>query len=264
MKLKLFKAAVVFIVLFFIFKKIQFVDSHLTLEPLFQVDNLSSEMKSSENSIEKKVPQINILKATSGESALNRDTRDSIEEDRAFKNPVQDTGKKTGYKFLNPSEINDILKKSIRLEKMNRDVIDMPACYLGEYFPFVGKPDRHEVELFITASFKEHEGDPADLESMAWPLSKHSQFTVFSLGSPILTGKTDVFLSTDKDEKKNIGLLVSFDKFLYQIFKENSEKLLVRLFQKDKGNWTVLNEFPLRIYEGSGQDCYYHRQESRP
>jgi hypothetical protein len=264
MKLKFFKAAVVFIVLFFIFKKSQIVDTHLTSEPFFQGDNLSSEMKSSRNDIEKKVPQINILKATSGESTLNRDTRDSIEEDRAFKNPVQDTEKKIGYKFQNPSEINDILKKSIKLEKMNRDVIDMPACYLGEYVPFIGKPDRHQVELFITASFKEHEGDPADLESMAWPLSKHSQFTVFSLGSPILKGKTDVFLSPDKNEENKIGFLVSFDKFLYQIFRESSEKLLVRLFQKDKGNWTVLTEFPLKIYEGSGQDCYYHRQESRP
>lgn len=161
------------------------------------------------------------------------------------------------YNFIDPTMIDEVLKTAKKLEKMKSEVIKFPACYIGEYYPFVGKPDRYEVELFISTSFGEHSDKSEELGFDEWPINKNSQFTIFSLGQVLNKASPDYFMSPDSEKESEVGLLVVFENEIYQIFRKSADSLAAKVFKKKNGEWSNLTEFTLKIYEGSGQDCFY-------
>jgi hypothetical protein len=150
-------------------------------------------------------------------------------------------------KALEANQVNKFLKESKKLTNIKKEILFPPGCYYGEFYPYIGKPDRYEAELFIS-------GDKGfDPNSETWEVSKFTHFTVLKMGSPFLTSTIKSFKEPGKDSK-DVGVFILFNNTLFQVFKkESTENLTVRFFEKNEGNWTIRTDFRMKFL---GVNCH--------
>ncbi|MFL5786011.1 MAG: hypothetical protein ACJ76H_15435 [Bacteriovoracaceae bacterium] len=170
--------------------------------------------------------------------------------------------KKSELLEMPTEKISEILKKSEKSFEVTPGAgYFTPGCFTGEYYPYVGKPDRMEVELFWPAS-GESAGGPQDPDGphteRPWKSYSDSYLVIKKVGEIVRDLGPENFRKPEKTKDGTYGyLIVDSDKAIYQIAAEK-EKLRLTYYEKTGEDWKLLTTALLTRSNGPACNSHGH------
>jgi hypothetical protein len=186
------------------------------------------------------------IKGTDIGSRVTNDENVSIETIENSDRKATDKRKK--FLMLGEEQVDLVLAEAKKLETLDKEVLFPPGCYRGEYFPYTGRPDRFEAELFISVQGR------LSFDAPKWKVSEMTKFTVRHLNNERFSVGVESFkIQKEKKEDENLGFFILVENnFLYQIFR-NEVALEVHYFEKEHEGWVKRTEFNMSFF--SGLEC---------